>query len=84
MISQIIENTGIPTALITTLVPIAEFSGAYRIVPACGIDRPLGAPEQPPHEEKALRLKIVLKALEALETDVTGTSVFNWNDGLDG
>ena len=82
--SKIIENMGIPTALITTLVPIAEFSGAYRIIPACGIDRPLGAPNQSPREEKALRLKIVLKALEALETDVNGTSVFNWNAGLDG
>lgn len=84
MISQEIEKAGIPTALITTLVPIAKFSGAYRIVPACGIDRPLGAPDQPLKEEKALRLKIVLKALEALETDVHGSSVFNWHDGMDG
>lgn len=84
MISKEIENSGIPTVLITTLVPIAEHSGAYRIVPACGIDRPLGAPDQSLREEKALRTKIILKALEALETDVSRTSVFNWDDGLCG
>ena len=78
--SQVMENAGIPTALITTLVPIAEFSGAYRIVPACGIDRPLGTPGQPFHMEKAVRRKIVLKALEALNTDVEDTAVFNWSD----
>ena len=78
--SKVFEDSGVPTALITTLVPIAEFSGAYRIVPACGIDRPLGAPDQPPHLEKNIRRKIVLKALEALSTDIDHPVIFDWND----
>lgn len=79
--SKVFESEGIPTALITTLVPIASFSGAYRIVPACGIDRPLGDPDQPPKQEKQIRRKIVRKAIEALETDITGTAVFHWGEG---
>ena len=80
MISKILENTNIPTALITTLVPIAVFSGAYRIIPACGIDRPLGDPEKSIVQEKEIRRKIVLKALEALQTKVDRTEVFDWHD----
>lgn len=80
--SKVLENAGIPTALITTLVPIASFSGSFRIIPGCGIDHPLGNPDQPPYREKQIRRKIVFKALEALETEVAGPTIFHWDEGF--
>ncbi len=57
---------GIPAVLITTLVPTAEMLRANRIVAGIGITNPLGDPKLSRDEEKALRKKIVKKALEAL------------------
>ena len=78
--SKEIENVGLPTALITTLVPTAMFSGAYRIVPGRAINHPLGNPALPTLREKEMRRKIVLTALKSLGTEVNGSEVFNWND----
>jgi betaine reductase len=50
--------------------------GANRIVPAIAIPHPLGNPALDHDEEKALRRKIVEKALKALETEVTEQTVF--------
>lgn len=78
--SKEIENVGLPTALITTLVPTAMFAGAYRIVPGCAINHPLGNPDLPTLREKEMRRKIVLTALKSLGTEVNGSEVFNWSD----
>jgi glycine/betaine/sarcosine/D-proline reductase family selenoprotein B len=78
--SKEIENVGLPTALITTLVTTALFTGAYRIVPGCGINHPLGNPTLPTLREKDIRRRIVLTALESLGTEVSGSKVFNWKD----
>ena len=78
--SKEIENAGLPTALITTLVPTAMFAGAYRIVPGCAINHPLGNPALPTLREKEMRRRIVLTALKALEAEVKGSEVFNWRD----
>jgi len=51
--------------------------GANRIVPAVAIPYPLGDPSLPPEEEKKLRKKILLKALQALQTEVHGQTVFD-------
>jgi betaine reductase len=50
--------------------------GANRIVPAVAIPHPLGDPGRPADEEQALRLRLVERALEALETDISGQTVF--------
>jgi glycine reductase len=50
--------------------------GANRIVPAIAIPHPLGNPALDKAEEKALRRKLVLKALKALETEVSDQTVF--------
>ncbi len=71
-----IERAGIPVVHICTVVPISLTVGANRIVPAVAIPYPLGNITLPEHEEKALRRRIVEKALNALSTEVTEQTVF--------
>jgi glycine reductase len=73
-----LERAGLPTVHICTIVPISKTVGANRIVPAVAIPHPLGNPALPKEEEKALRRRIILKALEALQTDVQTQTVFEW------
>lgn len=62
---------------ICTVVPISLTVGANRIVPAIAIPHPLGDPKLDPKDEKALRRKLVEKALNALSTEVEGQKVFD-------
>ncbi len=71
-----IERAGIPVVHVCTVVPISLTVGANRIVPAIAIPHPLGNPALSMEEEKSLRHKIVEKALEALETEVSKQTVF--------
>ena len=73
-----IEAYGIPVVHIATVVTISQTVGANRIVPAIAIPHPLGNPALTHEEEKALRRKIVERALEALETPVDEQTVFEW------
>ncbi len=61
---------------VCTVTPISMTVGANRIVPAVAIPHPLGNPELDPEEEKALRRGIVLKALEALQTEISDQTIF--------
>jgi glycine reductase len=54
--------------------------GANRVVPAAGIIHPLGNAELSPEDEKALRRRIVERALAALETEVVRPTVFPGGD----
>jgi glycine reductase complex component B subunit gamma len=58
------------------MTPVAVMVGANRIVPAAGIIHPLGNAELPQGEEKALRRRIVERALQALQADVAEPTVF--------
>jgi len=71
-----IERAGFPVAHMCTVVPISLTVGANRIVPTVAIPYPLGNPRLNKAEEKKLRRKLVRKALDALETTVTGQTVF--------
>ncbi len=71
-----IERAGIPVSHMCTVVPISLTVGANRIVPTIAIPHPLGNPALTPEAEKALRRKLVEKALKSLETEVTGQTVF--------
>jgi len=71
-----IERAGIPVVHMCTIVPISLTVGANRIVPTVAIPHPLGDPNLDPSEEKALRRKLVEKALNALKTEVDGQTVF--------
>ena len=71
-----IERAGIPVVHICTVVPISLTVGANRIVPAVAIPHPLGNPGLPADEEKKVRRNLVMKALNALTTEVHGQTVF--------
>ncbi len=58
------------------MTPVAVMVGANRIVPAAGIIHPLGNADLSPADEKALRRRIVERALVALTTEVTKPTVF--------
>lgn len=72
-----IEKTGIPVVHMCTVVPISLTVGANRIVPTIAIPHPLGNPSLEKGEEKALRRKLVDKALHALETKIQDQTVFD-------
>lgn len=59
------------------MTPVAVMVGANRVVSAAGIIHPLGNAELSPDEEKALRRRIVEKALQALKTEVVQPTVFS-------
>lgn len=71
-----VERAGIPVVHMCTVVPISLTVGANRIVPTVAIPHPLGNPALDPKEEKALRRKLVERALEALVTEVHDQTVF--------
>jgi glycine reductase len=71
-----LEREGIPTALLCNIVPIALTVGANRVVPTRGIQYPTGDPSLPREQEEAWRERLLLTALKALETEVSGPTVF--------
>jgi glycine reductase complex component B subunit gamma len=71
-----IERAGVPTVHICSIVPISKTVGANRIVPAVAIPHPLGDPSKSRDEEKALRRRLVEKALRALQTRIEGQTIF--------
>lgn len=72
-----IERAGIPVVHICSIVPISKTVGANRIVPAIAIPHPLGDPTKSKEEEKALRRKLLDKALRALQTRIEAQRVFD-------
>ena len=71
-----IERAGIPVVHMCTVTPISMTMGANRIVPTIAIPHPLGNPALSHDEEKALRRKLVERALEALTTEVEDQTIF--------
>ena len=59
-----------------TVTPISMTVGANRIVPTIAIPHPLGNPALSLEEEKAIRTKLVNRALEALTTEVEDQTIF--------
>ena len=68
------ERQGIPTAFISTIVPLAESIGPNRIIPGKAIPHPLGDPMLSAAEEKAPAPHG--RELAALETEIQGQTVF--------
>ena len=72
-----VERAGIPVVHICTVTPISMTVGANRIVPAIAIPHPLGNPALDKDEEYALRKDLVMKALNALTTEVEDQTIFD-------
>jgi glycine reductase complex component B subunit gamma len=70
VLTKEIEKAGIPTVLITTLVPTAQTIGVNRIVQGAGITHPLGDPKLSEEGEKALRKELLRAALRLLAEPV--------------
>lgn len=71
-----VERAGIPVVHMATVVPISLTIGANRIVPAVGIPYPLGNPLLGEEDSKKIRVKLVDKALLALQTPIDEQTVF--------
>ena len=71
-----IERAGLPVVHICTVTPISMTVGANRIVPAIAIPHPLGNPALSLEEERAIRRRLLEKALRALSTPVTEQTIF--------
>jgi glycine reductase len=65
-----------PVAFVTAMSMMAKQLGANRVVTGTKIPHPCGDPSLPPEADKALRRKIVICALTALQSDVDGPTIF--------
>jgi glycine reductase len=74
--AKIIEQTGIPAALITALTTLAEDVGAPRIVQGVRIPHPCGNPLLPSDRDRQVRRRILQTALKALQTPVERPTIF--------
>jgi len=66
---------GIPVVQITAIPNIPQMLGVNRIVQGRAITNPVGDPALTREQEKELRRKLILKALELLQKDVEGPTV---------
>lgn len=53
--------------------------GSNRVIPACGIAHPLGNPDLDARAEKALRRRLVERALESLQKEIKEQTLFASN-----
>ncbi len=58
---------------VTSVVPVAKMVGSNRVVQGQGIVHVMGNADLPPEEEKELRRKTVLQALEALKSEAVSS-----------
>ena len=72
-----IEAAVLPVVHMCTVTPISMTVGANRIVPTIAIPHPLGNPALDKDEEYALRKDLVMKALNALTTEVEDQTIFD-------
>lgn len=76
MIAREIEKRGIPVVLITAMTMLAKQLGAKRIVTGTKIPHPCGDPTLPEDADRVLRREILKCAFKALQTDVSGPTIF--------
>ena len=77
MISKELEKAGLPVALISAMFPVAQQVRANRIVKGVSIPHPCGDPSLSKVLDARLRRAIIQTALRALESEVTGPTVFS-------
>ncbi len=70
------EKSGIPTAHITNMTPVAKVTGSNRIIPGVAITNPLCDVSLPLDEQKTMRRNLIDRALVALTTDLTESIFF--------
>ena len=76
MLTRELEREGIPAVIITALPTIATAAGANRVLRGIAISTPVGDPLRSHEEERALRERLLSKALDMIEADVEPGSVW--------
>ena len=71
-----IERAGIPVAHICTMINVAKGMGSNRMITSRSVLYPVGDPELSISGECRLRDEILKKALQALQTEISGPTVF--------
>jgi len=74
------ERIGIPTAFVSTIVPLAQSIGPNRIIAGQAVTHPLGNPELAPADEREFRRRLVRKALDLLQTNIEDQTVIRLED----
>jgi glycine/betaine/sarcosine/D-proline reductase family selenoprotein B len=72
-----IERVGIPVAMISAIYGLALTTGANRVVKGARIEHVCGDPELGPEKDYAYGLQITQTALKALQTPVSGPTLFD-------
>ena len=75
---------GIPNVHINAFLSIAQSVGANRIVFGGDFTAPTGNPDLPIDREKVYRRKIIDKALEVLQMEVSGPTIFTVDEAKEG
>jgi glycine reductase len=66
----------IPVVQIATIVPIMLTVGTNRIVPGVAIPHPVGDPVSGPETDRHVRRKLLNKAIEAMQTEISEQTIF--------
>jgi glycine reductase complex component B subunit gamma len=77
VISKELEKAGLPVALVSAMFSVAQQVRANRIVQGVSIPHPCGDPNLSKELDARLRREIIQTALRALESEVTGPTVFS-------
>ena len=76
MIARELEKEGIPVAHMTAMTMLSKQLGANRVVTGTKIPHPCGDPNLSMGDDETLRRAIVSCALDALQIDIEGPTVF--------
>ncbi len=76
MIVKEIEREGIPVAHITAMSMLSKQVGANRVVTGVKVPHPCGDPLMTTEKDYAMRRRIVTCALDALQKNVDGPTIF--------
>ena len=78
------DRAGIPNVHINAFLSIAQSVGSNRIVFGGDFTAPTGNPDLPIDREKVYRRKIIDKALEVLQMEVPGPTIFTVDEAKEG
>ena len=78
------DRAGIPNVHINAFLSIAQSVGSNRIVFCGDFTAPTGNPDLPTDREKVYRRKIIDKALEVLQMEVSGPTIFTVDEAKEG
>ena len=78
------DRAGIPNVHINAFLSIAQSVGSNRIVFGGDFTSPTGNPDLPIDREKVYRRKIIDKALEVLQMEVSGPTIFTVDEAKEG